>query len=330
MFGAPRSRRSAVQSRRVRDPEDARDPEVKLPRRPEPLASIAWASAVGNQAVQRVARATLARKWAFGYTATGEQVVKWVSTRKNEQQEPVPNGWRQAGGGDAVTQWYMEEPRRDDSGTQSLYAHGQNLGAPGEDAQRMAVVLVVDNATTVGGHTYIAFEWFDRVGPEQNRRLVRRHKVLHLEGKEARSSLWEKAKRTVGYGSAPGQMSAILPKAPEGETLTVSELDSDPLYFRTRALRSQYQAWVVDFVSGQSALNYGLSKLGNPVPFSLAPMWPSTYNCAQLAAEIAGRAGVPAFSYLGQVLPSWALYLSGGQPIGGERPRPTLESVVIE
>jgi hypothetical protein len=320
-----------VKSSRLHDQLDARAPEAQLQRQPDPPASIAWASAVGNQAVQRVARATLARKWAYGYTtANGEQVVKWVTTRKNEQQGSVPEGWRQAGEEDTVTQWYMERPRPEDAGTQSIYAKDQELGAPGQEAQRMAVVLVVDNATTVGGHTYIAFEWFERVGAEENSQLVRRHKVLHFEGKEARSSLWEKAKRTVGYGSAPGQMSAILPKAPDGETLTVQQLDSDPMYFRTRALRSQYQTWVVDYASGQSALTYGLSKLGNPVPFSLAPMWPSTYNCAQLAAEIAGRAGVPAFSYVGQVLPSWALYLSGGQPIGGERPAPELESVVVE
>lgn len=319
-----------MQSSRCHDQSGTWAPEAKPPRWPEPPASLAWASAVGNQAVQRVARGMLARKWAYGYSATGDQVVKWVSTRKNEEQEPVPHGWRQAGGEDAVTQWYMEEPRPEDAGTQSIYVQGQQLGAPGQEPRRMAVVLVVDNATAVGGHTYVAFEWFDRVGAGDNIRLVRRHKVLHLEGKEARSSVWEKAKRTVGYGTEQGRMSAILPKAPEGEALTVSELDSDPMYFRTRALRSQYQTWVVDFAAGKSALDYGLSKLGNPVPFSLAPMWPSTYNCAQLAAEIASRAGVPAFSYVGQYFPSWALYLSGGRPIGGERPAPKLESVVVD
>jgi hypothetical protein len=320
-----------VQSRAVRDEQDTRRAQ-DAPRRPRPELppALAWASAAGNQAVQRAARATMARKWAYGYTGAGESVVKWVSTRKNEDREEVPGNWREAAEGDVVAQWYMEEPRAEDAGTLSVYKTDEQLGAPGHDPHRMAVVLVVDNSAGLGGHTYLAFEWFDRIGADQNSRLVRRHKVLHLEGKEARSSMWEKAKRTVGYGSAPGQMSAILPKAPEGEVLTVNELDSDPLYFRTRALRSQYQTWVVDYATGKSALDYGLSKLGAAVPFSLAPMWPSTYNCAQLAAEIAGRAGVPAFSYVGQIMPSWALYMAGAQPIGNERQPARLESVISQ
>lgn len=288
------------------------------------LASVTWLSAVGNQGVQRIAisaaRASvgksplLQRKWAYGYTATGQAVVKWVTTRAGEPEEAPdpPIGWSRFQVTDQVGTWYMEMPQLH-APTFSVYDRSQQLDVKGSQNARMAVVLVVDNAY-VGGHSYIAFEWFEQVADRQE--IVRRHKVFHLEGKERRNTPWERALRAIGYGSAPGQFAQITAR---DATMSVTELDSDPQYFYERATRSYYLPWFVDYERGLGAYNYARSRLGN-VPFSLIPMYPSTYNCAQLAGEIASRAGVPAFSYIGQVLPSWAVYLQhNAQPVGRER-----------
>jgi hypothetical protein len=264
----------------------------------KPPPSVAWASAAGNQAVQRLAKSVtphvassgwvLQRKWAYGYTVEGDHpVVKWVTGSAAEPQEAPtpPPGWSTVQATDQIERWYMEMPRRD-AATRSVYDQRQELGTEGS-AQRMAVVLVVDDAY-IGGHSYVAFEWFEQV--PRRHEIVRRHKVFHLEGKERRNTRWEQAKRAIGFGSAAGQLAQITPR---DATMSVTELDSDPQYFHQRVTRSHYQPWYVKYSQGADACRYALSRVG-AVPFSLVPMYPTTYNCAQMAAEIAARAGVPA------------------------------------
>jgi hypothetical protein len=217
----------------------------------------------------------------------------------------------------------MEMPRKEmlrgEASTASVYSESTRLGVKGDPGASMAVIIVVDSAY-IGGHSYIAFEWFERVRDA----VVRRHQIFHLEGKERRDPLTERLWRAIGYGSRPGRMAPVAPQdpAPVEGLGAVTVVDSDPEYFKTRATRSHYRVWIVSYANGEAGHEYARRQVG-PVNFSLIPMWRSTYNCAQMAGEIARRAGVPnPFGWFGTILPSWNLWVQMGTRAIGGRPRP--------